>query len=249
MCCVAGFGVQISRPRIMDGHEILAQTERGMALRYIGRGQQLICKTVLPGTSKRSCDECSIFGTDHQSARHVKKLRSGLLAELRPQVVCALKERHVHRMLEVHLADDATVAVRGSIAMTGRPSFQAKHAPTTQSKMRCGCTSHRAKSGDDHIVVPAHVDDSGSISRLVLVVQIEIPCSQRSQNMPHRVPLHPAFGLAKNARVVEDPESEADPQQSNCDLQPGGRPMLPAPGDGSFDSDYGNHQESEDCAP
>src|SRR5688572_12241872 len=108
-------------------------------------------KTVLPRAPKGAAHERSFLGPDHQPSGRLHQGRSSTFLELPPEVVRAPDQRDVHRMLEVHLADDAAVAVRRAVWMTGVPAFDAKHAHAAGGKMCQRGAAHRAGSGYDDV--------------------------------------------------------------------------------------------------
>ena len=73
------------------------------------------------------------------------------------EAVRALNYRDVHRMLEVHLADDPAVAVRRSVVMSRRPSLEAEHGLAAQCKMSGSRATHGAEPGDDYVVANRHI--------------------------------------------------------------------------------------------
>src|SRR4029079_17288920 len=103
---------------------------------------------VLFRAAQSSRDKHSIFPTDHEAAVNVEHR-----SKLRPQLVCPLKQRHIHRMLEVHLPNDPAVAMRRCVLMSGQPALQAEHLLSATCEMSRGGAAHRTKSGDYDVEV------------------------------------------------------------------------------------------------
>lgn len=108
---------------------------------------------MLAGTAERARHEHSALDAYHQTAVDVQQLLTGFRAQLIPELVRSLKERHVHRMLEVHLPDDAAVAMGRSEFVPGHPSLEPEHFLPASRKMSCRSAAHRAKAGNDYVIM------------------------------------------------------------------------------------------------
>ncbi len=64
------------------------------------------------GAATRTLDQLTARHTDHDAAGTLQQRGAGKQLELAPPFESALDHRHVHRVFEICLADDARVAVR-----------------------------------------------------------------------------------------------------------------------------------------
>src|SRR5439155_11182105 len=89
--------------------------------------------------------------TDEQPAGQVQQPRLTVSFELLPEVVRALHQRNVRRLLEVRLADDARLAVRRAQRMPGGVGVEAEDASAALREVEGRGAAHGAEANDDHI--------------------------------------------------------------------------------------------------
>ena len=78
--------------------------------------------------------------------------RAGVGRQLVPQLVGAQQQRHVGRVLEVGLPDDARPAVAGTLVVGGGELLQPEHPlPALGQVIRRG-TAHATEPDDDNVV-------------------------------------------------------------------------------------------------
>ena len=115
------------RTRLVERHRSLRHTKAGKARMHLGRLENLVGEPVLDRASQRAGEELTPRRPDHQAAGLHEQLLADLLLERRPQLVRALHDRHVARMLVVRLANDACAAVRRSVNVRSHEAVDAEH--------------------------------------------------------------------------------------------------------------------------
>src|SRR5690348_8529193 len=153
LCCslevssVALFRIEPACPQIQNCNEILLKIKCGVALLHICRRKDFVGETMLVCAPQCSLHKHSVFAADHQTAMNVVQH-----SKIIPQLVCPLEQRNVHRMLEVHLADDSAVTMRRSISMPWHPSLETEYCLTAHRTLRSRCAAHCSESCNDHVV-------------------------------------------------------------------------------------------------
>ena len=97
-------------------------------------------------------DEASVGRPDGQAAGGHEQARAGLGLERLPRGVGALHERHVERVLEVGLADDAGAALRRAAGVRQRELLEADDPPAAPGQLGERRGPHRAQADHDRVV-------------------------------------------------------------------------------------------------
>ena len=105
-----------------------------------------------------ACHGQAVRGSDEQAAGHAVDVSTAVCGELVPQFVCAQEQRHIGRILEVGLADDAGAAVAGSSVVCGRELLQPQHALPAGGEMVGRGAAHAAQPDHDDVI--SHVATS-----------------------------------------------------------------------------------------
>jgi hypothetical protein len=110
---------------------------------------------VLDGARTRAGDHLGVGRPEHQPARHGQEPRAGTLLEPPPELVRALDDRDVQRLLEVGLADDPSAAVRRAERVRRPVAVEAEHALPARGELERGLAAHRTEP-DHSDVVASH---------------------------------------------------------------------------------------------
>src|SRR2546426_262583 len=108
----ASFGKENSGARLPDGDHFLRGFQRGEALPDLVGRKDLMLQTVLGRASSCAGNHRALRAPNHQSAGPAEQGTAPFEFQHRPQLVRALDEGDVERMLEVGLANDAGLPVR-----------------------------------------------------------------------------------------------------------------------------------------
>src|SRR5450759_5241861 len=154
MCLVARLRVEVARP----GGE---KRDEGR------RRQNFVRKVVLARASQRAGDDHSVARADHEPARDLHQRCSARRLQLAPQFVRSLDQRHVQRMLEVGLANNATVPVRRAELVCLRELLESQNAEATACEMKQRRAAHRAQSDDNGVVATRLDHDFSNLNRLM----------------------------------------------------------------------------------
>src|SRR5450756_2293139 len=110
---VARLRIEVTGPWVEYRDQVRRELKCGESLMNLCRSQSFVREIVLACAPQRAGNDHSITRADHEPASDLHQRRSARLLQLAPQLVRALDQRHVKRMLEVGLANDAAVPVRG----------------------------------------------------------------------------------------------------------------------------------------
>src|SRR4026207_493228 len=127
MSCSACDGIEISGARIDDSNQVIRQLERRKSPVSFRRRQNLVSRILRVGPPKRAGNHHPVGWPDHQSTAEGHQYLATLFFELPPELVRALYERDIQRMLEVLLANYPAVAVRGAELVTLAELLDAEH--------------------------------------------------------------------------------------------------------------------------
>src|ERR1019366_9573644 len=108
---------------------IFGEIESGKSRTRFIRTNHLVLKIVLGCAPNRAADDCAVGGSDHESTVDCHQRLPRRLLQLRPELICALDERNVQRVLEIHLADYPAVAMRRAHAVRRFELLDSKYAP------------------------------------------------------------------------------------------------------------------------
>ncbi|MCG3121440.1 MAG: hypothetical protein ALAOOOJD_04532 [bacterium] len=87
-------------------------------------GEKLMRQSMKLRAVAGASDQNAFRWADHQAAGLQKKLLACFPLQRRPIFVGALHDRHVHRMFEIRLANDARLAVRRAEGVRRRETIQ-----------------------------------------------------------------------------------------------------------------------------
>src|SRR5438876_1156001 len=104
-------------------------------------------------TPLRASDNHTVRSPDHQPAGLSEKAASGLSFQRRPQVICALCQRHIKRMLEVGFTDDARSAVRRTNSVRRLEAVEPKCLLAAPGEMIAGRAAHGPQPDDDDLKI------------------------------------------------------------------------------------------------
>jgi hypothetical protein len=135
-----------------DGDHVVGWLEDWKAASQFGGGKDLVGEFVLLGAALRADEEDAVGRADHQAAGLLEELSAGGFFQVGPQLIGALDERHVERVLEIGLADDAGQAVRGTEIVRRFEAIKTQDALPARGEVIGRGAAHRAEAGDDNIV-------------------------------------------------------------------------------------------------
>src|SRR5918992_138371 len=116
----------------------------------VGR-EQLVRHIVLECAAARTADDRAVGRADHQSARLMEERAFRLALQLLPKLVRATDQRHVERVLEVRLADDARATVRRTERVWRRELVDAERADAAAGELVERRAPHGAQADDDDV--------------------------------------------------------------------------------------------------
>src|SRR5450759_819650 len=167
MCLVARLRVEVAGPWVEHSDEVRREPECGEPLVNLRRSQNFVRKVVLARASQRAGDDHSVARADHEPARDLHQRCSARRLQLAPQFVRSLDQRHVQRMLEVGLANNATVPVRRAELVCLRELLESQNAEATACEMKQRRAAHRAQSDDNGVVATRLDHDFSNLNRLM----------------------------------------------------------------------------------
>src|SRR5207253_2555601 len=106
---------------------------------------------VLFGTQLRTRYQFTVRCANHQPTGDVEQLLARLALQVRPELVGTSQEWHVIRVLVVRHADDARLAVGGTLAMAGREGVQTEYALAAAAEVPQRSAAHRADADNDRV--------------------------------------------------------------------------------------------------
>ena len=112
-------------------------------------------QAVRPRAGEGAGDEPSVRRADRQAAGRHQQPPPGAPLERLPVLVGALHQRHVERVLEVGLADDAGAALRRAAGVRQRELLEAEDAPAAPRQLGERRRAHRAEADHDRVVAHA----------------------------------------------------------------------------------------------
>ncbi len=147
----AALGKQDARARLQQADRVVRDAQRGKtAADVIGR-QLFVRQLVTIGARARAGDDGAVGTAGHQAAGAFEQAFATHPFEIFPRRIRPLHHRHILRMLEVGLANDARVPVRRTQRVRRRETIDPEHALAAAREMIHGGAAHRAKTGDDDI--------------------------------------------------------------------------------------------------
>ena len=151
-----GLRKQHPGPRLEERNLTGLQLELGKALASLELTELLVRQPMLPGAPSRPGDEGAAGRPDHESAGGDQQLAIALFLERGPPLIGSLHQRHVLRMLEVGLPDDAALAVGRPEGVGGPKSIEADNplAPARQLERRHA--AHGAEPNDTDVEGGGH---------------------------------------------------------------------------------------------
>src|SRR5688500_5862131 len=93
---------------------------------------------------------------DHEAAGAAEQRRMSPMLQLAPRRECPLEQGHVGGMLVIRLANDARLAVMGTVAVRRVLGVEAEDAQAASSERVRGRAAHRAEADDDYIECIRH---------------------------------------------------------------------------------------------
>src|SRR4029450_9817617 len=121
----AGLGKQDAGARLPDRHHVVARRQCWKPAPDLAGLEALEWQPVRLRAGACAAHPHAVFAPDHQTAGLAPQQSTTLLLELSPQLVGALDQRDVARILEVRLADDPGLAVRGPERVRWREAIEA----------------------------------------------------------------------------------------------------------------------------
>jgi hypothetical protein len=135
MRSIARLGVQVACPRIEHCNQMRLKLKRGEPFVNLRRSQDFMRELVLARAPQRARDYHSVARADHESTGDLHQRCPTRLLQLAPQFMRSLDQRDVQRMLEVRLANDAAVTVRGAELVSLRELLESENAKTSAREM------------------------------------------------------------------------------------------------------------------
>ena len=149
----AALNVERAGALLKQADQVVVRGHHREAAADLSGGQRLVGDAVPAGAGERAGHEQAVVLADHQRAGGAQQLAARGRAELVPEFVGALHERHVGGVFVVGLADDAGVAVGGAEVVGRAELVEADHAEAAPGEHPGGGGTHRAKSDDGCVVV------------------------------------------------------------------------------------------------
>ena len=174
--------------RLVQGDVAGMRRESRESASYLGPVEHLVPQVPFPARTQaaRNCE--AVRRPDEQPAREPVDLALGIGGELVPQLVGTQQQRHIRRVLEVGLPDDARTAVAGSFVVGGSELLQPEHPLPASREMVGGGAAHAAEPDHDDVVTP--VRSPGGL-----------PLDPRHLGVDHRLGVH--GGGVPGAAVVD----------------------------------------------
>jgi hypothetical protein len=116
---VARVRIEIASARIEHGRQSIVELKRGESSAGLSGTQDLVLEPMLRRASQGTGYDRAIGRPDHQATGDLHQRAAVLLLELTPKLIRPLHQRHVQRMLEVHLSNYPAVTVRGPELVAG----------------------------------------------------------------------------------------------------------------------------------
>ena len=142
------------------------------------RGENLMRQIVFARGGERAVHQHAVGPADFGDAGDRQKLAAARTFELAPQRIGALHQRHVGRMLEIALPDDAGAAMRGTALMAGLETLEPEHAQLAAGEMAERGAPHRSQPDHDRVVSQDRLLPNGTLFRIRIRV-IAAPCRIR----------------------------------------------------------------------
>ena len=161
----AALGKQDAGPRLQQADRIIGYAQRGKAAADV-IGRQLFVRQLVP-LGARACagDDDAVGEAGHQAAGALEQAFTTDALERFPRLIRPLHHRHILRMLEVGLANDARVPVRRAERMRRREAIDPQHALAAPREMIRGRAAHRAETGDNHVEMRSHTHNIGCLMK------------------------------------------------------------------------------------
>jgi hypothetical protein len=148
--------------RLAHRDRALRDPQRRVLRAGLGGAQPLVRQRMSLGAEQRAAHQRPARRTDHEPAGAEHERGAGLALERGPALICALHQRHVARILEVRLADDAALPVRRAEIVRRVEAVETEHALAARGELGERGAPHRAEPQDDRVERAAHACASPS---------------------------------------------------------------------------------------
>ena len=133
---------------LVQAHLVVGRVERREATPDLRGVEHLVRQVPLAGRTQAAGHGRAVRPAEVEAA--VERHQVGV--QLVPQLVGAQQQRHVRRVLEVGLPDDARPAVTGPLVVRRTEAFEAEHPLTAGREMRRRGAAHAAEPEHDDVV-------------------------------------------------------------------------------------------------
>ena len=114
--------------------------------------QNFVRQGVFSGAPQRARHDHPILRADHQSAGDLHQRCAARVLQLAPQLVRALNERDIQRVLEISLPNDPAVTMRRTQRVPGSELLETEHPHPSAREMKQCSAPHRAEADHDDFV-------------------------------------------------------------------------------------------------